>query len=161
MARYADLEDLVRLGISPGALRGLSEVDMLEVLEATSALIDSYLGAEGAGFILPLTSWGKDIREATAAIAVWRILKVRGYNPADPGHEAVRLDFEDKIRWLEMVAKGTVAPAAVIDSAGETVATAPLTGARVVSNAQRGWYQSSDDPFGAGAPFVGSRGGRW
>jgi phage gp36-like protein len=152
---YCTLEDLARLGLTPGALRTLSADDMTAVIASTSSLIDSYLKA--GRYVLPLVAWGADIAEAAAAIAVWRLMKTRGYNPNDPAHESIRLDFEDKIAWLKMVSAGTVIPDVTQAPGTEEPPVAGLVaGARVVSSPQRGWYVDSTDVDGGG-PFSGGR----
>ena len=158
MAEYCTLEDLSRLGVSAGALRNLSEEDMHSVIVSTSSLIDSYLKA--GQYVLPLVSWGEDVAEAAAAISVWRLMKTRGYNPNDPAHEAIRLDFEDKIAWLKMVASNSVMPDVTQPPGAEQpLVGRVVAGALIVSSPQRGWYTNSDDP-NWGGPFSGGR-GRW
>jgi len=155
VAEYCTLEDLSRLGVSAGALRNLSEGDMLTVIGSTSSLIDSYLKA--GHYTLPLLSWGEDISEAAAAIAVWRLMKTRGYNPNDAAHEAIRLDFEDKISWLKMVASNSVIPDVEDSGSGSGPGLERPRGARVASSPQRGWQATVP---GEGGPFSGGRGSR-
>jgi phage gp36-like protein len=51
---YATRDDLFRLGLPEGALRGVSPSTIEEALEAASRLADSYLRAR---YALPLSSW--------------------------------------------------------------------------------------------------------
>ena len=113
---YATLDDLFRLGLPEGALRGVPTATLEDALEAASRLADSYLRAR---YTLPLTSWDEALTRAVAAIAAYDLLAVRGYDPTRGADEVVRLRYEDAIRWLERVASGAVSPD-IRDSTPET-----------------------------------------
>ena len=104
---YASQDDLFRLGLPEGALRGVSPSTIEEALEAASRLADSYLRAR---YTLPLTAWDGALSRAVAAIAAYDLMAVRGYDPARGADEVLRLRYEDAIRWLERVAAGEVSP---------------------------------------------------
>jgi phage gp36-like protein len=104
---YATQDDLFRLGLPEGALRGVSPATIEEALEAASRLADSYLRAR---YALPLSSWDESLTRAVAAIAAYDLMAVRGYDPARGADEVLRLRYEDAIRWLERVAAGGVSP---------------------------------------------------
>src|SRR4051812_24761874 len=149
---YCSLDDVTRFGVSATALRSIPAPDLKSAIVSTSRFIDSFLKA--ADYSLPLTRVGEDMKEAASAIADWRLLKVRGYNPDDPAHPLLRQDYLDKEAWLKMIVQGQAIPD-VDDSSGSD--EPPPTGGRAVvtSNESRGW---SDDGsvFGAnGAPFTG------
>jgi phage gp36-like protein len=104
---YATQDDLFRLGLPEGALRGVSPSAIEDALEAASRLADSYLRAR---YALPLTAWDEALTRAVAAIAAYDLMAVRGYDPARGADEVLRLRYEDAIRWLERVAAGEVTP---------------------------------------------------
>ena len=104
---YATRDDLFRLGLPEGALRGVSLSAIEDALKAASRLADSYLRAR---YVLPLTAWDEALTRAVAAIAAYDLMAVRGYDPARGADEVLRLRYEDAIRWLERVAAGAVSP---------------------------------------------------
>ena len=104
---YATQNDLYRLGLPEGALRGVSLAAIEDALEAASRLADSYLRAR---YALPLSSWDEALTRAVAIIAAYDLMAVRGYDPARGADEVLRLRYEDAIRWLERVAAGVLSP---------------------------------------------------
>jgi phage gp36-like protein len=88
---YATRDDLFRLGLPEGALRGVSPATIEDALEAASRLADSYL-------------------RARYAIAAYDLMAVRCYDPVRGADEVLRLRYEDAIRWLERVAAGGASP---------------------------------------------------
>ena len=104
---YATRDDLFRLGLPEGALRGVPPATIEDALEAASRLADSYLRAR---YALPLSSWDEALTRAVAIIAAYDLMAVRGYDPARGADEVLRLRYEDAIRWLERVAAGAVSP---------------------------------------------------
>jgi phage gp36-like protein len=149
-SQYCTLEDLPVLGLAYSAIKNMSDTDKLTAIKSSSSLIDTYL--RGGSYTLPLEEWGRDLAEAAAAITVWRLIKARGEVP-----DAVRMDYEDKIRWLERVAAGTSIPD-VVQPGGEPPPTVSgvLPAPQVFSSSQRGWYTETDDP-NDGGPFSGGR----
>lgn len=129
---YATLSDLVRYGLPEGALQGVSDSERVEQLLAASAIADGPLAA--AGFVLPLISWGDDLREAVASIAAAGCLVHRGFSPE--GSDGVIIERgEARRKWLDGVGDGgRISPA--------TKGTPPpvvAAGAVVVSKPRRGW----------------------
>lgn len=100
---YATLADLVRYGLPEKALQGVSTSERIEQLLASSALADGPLHA--AGFILPLISWGDDLREAVASIAAANCLTQKGFSPG--GSDDIIIDRgERRRRWLDGIGDG-------------------------------------------------------
>lgn len=123
MSQYATLDDLNRLGIAPAALRGLDDGTKEAALTAASSLADGYLRSQ---FVLPLSSWGDDLRRAVVGIATYDLISHRGYDPERLGNEVLRERYDDAIRWLERVAAGTISPAGITDAEPETDNAAPI-----------------------------------
>lgn len=106
MAQYADQADLSRFGLPAAATSGLASADLDAQLRAASSVADSYIASRG--YATPLSDWGDDLRASVARIAAWSILtNLRGVNPEDPAHMAVRLGQQDAMAWLRDVSKGT------------------------------------------------------
>jgi phage gp36-like protein len=144
---YCSLEDLAKFGVGAAALRNIPPADLLAAIVSASRIIDSYL--KPAEYTLPLTRVGADVQEAAAVIAAWRLMKTRGYNPNDPAHELIRTDFEDKVKWLQGIASGSVIPD-VDDAGGLPEAPSPEGKPLVVSNVGRGWQDDRGGPFSGG-----------
>jgi phage gp36-like protein len=105
VSQYATTTDLASFGLPAAATADLDSSDLNAQLEAASATADSYLASRG--YALPLTSWGQDLTSAVCRIAAWSIMvNLRGVNPEDPGHAAIRLGQQDAMGWLRDVAKG-------------------------------------------------------
>lgn len=131
MAAYATAEDLERLGIPDRALESVATEEREAALEAASRLADGYLAAQ---FTLPLSAWGDDLRDAVVAIAIYRVMVRRGYDPDGGGNTEIRRRYEDAIAWLERIASGKVHPA-VTDATPDVDDAAPV----VISPPRRGW----------------------
>lgn len=113
MPVYASVEDLASLGLHVDAQAGIPSANIAAALEAASRLADSYLQSR---YRLPLTSWGQDLRRCVAILAAYDIMSARGFAP-EGADEHLRLRAEDATRWLEGVARGSVSPTAIVDSA--------------------------------------------
>lgn len=150
---YCDYADLGRYGVNAEALERLSvEENQVGPIDAATAKVNSYLRAQ---YVLPLLRVGSDIKEATAIIAAWNILRVRGLKPGEnPEDNVLRMAYEDTIRWLEKVAAGAAFPDVDDSDPGTPAAGDPAGAPIVTSNSQRGYF--SEDAFRAG-PFQGSR----
>lgn len=121
MSSYAKPEDLDTYGIA--AVSGFGSVDRQAALDAASTLADSYLANR---VTTPIATPSADLVQAVCAIASWRLLCRRGFNPEDPGGAAVRLQYEDAIHWLERVSKGSATPACVRAQAGSSGLGGPV-----------------------------------
>ena len=133
MTAYATSTDLARFGVGALATAGMASGDLDAAMLAAAAVAESYLAV---AYTLPLTSWGDDLRRAVCMIAAWDILGGnRGFNPEQGSDTAVRLRYEDAIRWLERVASGAVVPVGIVDS----TPTENEGAGYFHSDAKRGW----------------------
>lgn len=150
---YCDYADLGRYGVNAEALERLSvEENENGPISAATSTVNSYLRAQ---YVLPILRAGDDIKQATAIIAAWNVIRVRGFKPGEnPEDSALRLAYEDTIRWLEKVAAGSAFPDIDDSDPGTPDAGVPAGVPIVASNSQRGYF--NEDPFRAG-PFQGSR----
>ena len=132
MPRYAELDDLARLGLKRLATAGLPDADLLAALDAASELADGYLRSQ---YLLPLISWGADLRRHVAMIAAWDVLTAqRGFNADAPAEQIWLTRYEQAIGWLRDVAKGLINPS-LVDSTPRFRDGAP----RVHTTFRRGW----------------------
>lgn len=150
MATYCTKEELGRYGINREALEKTSETDQDKAIGAASGIIDSYLRSR---FTLPLVAFGEDIRMHCAAIAVYILLRTRGYNPAEPDDDMVQTGYDQAIAWLKDVAANRATPDVTDSSPGSPAPGARGGAPRVESNSQRGWFRRD----GKGGAFSGGR----
>lgn len=146
MAEYCKPEELGIWGINPDATDDLSVAEKIKpAIEGASDVADSYLRAR---YVLPLLSWGNDLRRMVAIIAAYDLIVVRGYNPrGGVGEDQLRLRYEDALAWLKLVAQGTVSPEVTDSSPSATPGASSAGRSRIVSASQRGWSGSGDYPF--------------
>lgn len=144
MTAYATLTDLTNSGLTAAAIGTLTSGQQQKALDAANALADGYLGAR---FRLPLTSWGVDLTDKVVAIAAWRLMSLRGFDPEGGSDQVLRMSYEDAIRWFEHVAAGKVVPVVGTSDATSTPGgpyvqepTAAASGGFVVAKpTSRGW----------------------
>lgn len=150
---YCDVPDLGRFGVNAEALERMSDEETkIPAIQGASAMIDDYLRDQ---FTLPLITWGTSIRRAAAIIAVYDIFTVRGGKPGDnPEDSILQIRYDDVIKWLKLVATGTVAPDVVDSDTTTPLPGAPSGVARITSNTQRGYFNTGP---GRALPFQGGR----
>jgi phage gp36-like protein len=99
--------------------------------------------AEGAlaagGYILPLVSWGDDLRERVCALAAFSIMCVMGYNPDSEADQAVLVRYRDAVAWFESLASGELPLAGVVESPPPAEEVTADGAAAVYTDARRGW----------------------
>lgn len=125
-------DELLSLGGFAGSLGSIALADRTAARESASSVTLSYLRKR---YGLPLVSWSDDVRRATAAIAAWDLVTLRGYNPSSGRDQVVAERAREARDWLTLVAKGDVEPEAVEDSTASVLEQAPLVG----SLGLRGW----------------------
>jgi hypothetical protein len=108
-------------------------------LDAAERVIFSYVGNRGYE---ALTASDSDYTLAVFKIATWDMMVgVRGVNPADPAHAALKMARDEAVSWVRDVGKG------VANISGATPARKATGTARVFSSAAtnsdgtrtRGW----------------------
>ena len=142
MATYATPTDLSDLGLPAGAIAAIPAGSVTAALDAASALADDYLAKQ---FTLPLTSYGKSLTRAVVFIASFDLLCRQGFNPENGSDNAVKLRYDQAIKWLEMVAAGDIEPVGVVDGTPSASDDTPL----MESEPALGWMWPStpiEDP---------------
>lgn len=100
-----------------------------EALEAATSTVNGYLAPRG---YTPLTVVPRDVKQATADIAAYRLASRRGYSPRGANTD-LRQRFDDAMAWLRDVADGAVS----LDTT--VVQPSPTVTARVITAEPRGW----------------------
>lgn len=132
MAAYLTDQELVDNHL-PGDVAAQSNVtDRAAWLDAASAQADGYL--RRAGYTLPLTSVGADLKAAVGAIAAYHLASKLGLLPEPAAQSAIYLRYKAAVEWLRGVADGTITPL-VVGAATDDTSAAPL----VTSDPLRGW----------------------
>lgn len=138
---YATPADIAVHGISAAALENVTIEAQHRSLRASTDRINRALLA--AGYILPLLSWGDDIRRDCCAISAYDILTTRGVDP-DTIDTWIRLRYLELVGEpgrkgeLDKIAEGKLKPPDIVDSTSGPPATGAF-GAAVVSLPRRGW----------------------
>lgn len=130
MSQYATTTELAQFAMGSVALTGISTNDQDAALQAASDEADGYLKAR---YAVPVTVYGKDLRDHVCAMAQYRLLVRKTFSP-DGSKTAIRQLYEDAIAWLTKISKG------VITLSGDQVTPAPEYALpRVTTTTARGW----------------------
>jgi phage gp36-like protein len=145
---YAQVSDFSAFGINENAIRGYDPTKVAKALAAASRDIDGYLDTQ---FTLPLLTWGDDIKRCCCVLAAWDIVSGRGYNPEAGADKNIKDRYDDRLKWLDKVSKGTVIPRVTDSTPGGTIGR---PGARplMVSSSQRGWSSRPNGTAPGGLP---------
>jgi phage gp36-like protein len=129
---YADVSYFRLNAPSAQAFTDTSDAVIQAALDRFSTYADGFLIRK---FMLPLVSWGDDLRGAVTDLSAYQIMKVRGYNPdVDPTLRDCRNDADT---WLKSIPLGTTPM--VIDSSGATKPGVNGLTPTVTSGEQRGF----------------------
>jgi phage gp36-like protein len=108
--QYATIEDFMNAGLPTGALSSLDKSTWNQALIRASSYADSFIGDK---YTLPLgRPYPPSLVDAVCQIAAWRLMCLRGYNPAVAGGSAdaiIRQGYLDARDWLVRVANGQAA----------------------------------------------------
>jgi len=118
---YADLTDLDLSGIPPTAFGQATDADKQRALDDASGEMDSRFNGR---YALPLRAWDASVRKNCVKIAVWNLLKRRGYNPASGADTVIRMDYDDAMAWLGRVQRQAEHPV-VVESVNDAIHLQP------------------------------------
>ena len=107
MSSYASPTDLFNYGANQAALQGFTTQQQQAALDTAASVLDGYLSAR---FVLPLTSWGNDIRRACAVIAAYDLIMSRGFDPDPSMSQSLETRFKSVQDWLKQIARQEVTP---------------------------------------------------
>lgn len=100
---YATIDDLASCGVPPESLADVGPVEKQRALYQASRTADQRLSAR---YRLPLVSWDDGLTWIVCAIASFRLLSFRGWNPSDPANGGVVMMYNDALKTLDKVAQG-------------------------------------------------------
>jgi phage gp36-like protein len=147
--QYAVRSDLAS-GINAAAIAGVPTATQDQAIDDASREIDGYLRSQGT---LPLLWAGADVRRKAVDIAIFYIMKGRGFNPEVGADVLIEKAYDNAIAWCKLVARGTVTPDVTYSDAGATQGS-PGSRPSVYSSSQRG-FSNRGDPGGGRWPFQG------
>lgn len=138
--QYATVEDIQNLCLPEAALAGFTREELDTALLSASGEADDYIRAsKNPVYPVPLNRWSESFRFHVAAIAAYRVMTKRGYQPQGPDLQ-LRLLYEDAIKFFTRVSSGGI----ILDI--DPPITTPLyRQARITSLPSRGWVSRRDE----------------
>jgi phage gp36-like protein len=140
---YASLADLPTYGLPATALGTLTPTQQQDALDSSAGVVDSHLrGRYNLPLLAPIPV---ELTEVTCAIAGWRLMQVRGLNPASPDYVAFRDRYLDAMSYLGKVQRQAAHPNVVQAASGGQFTQPTVLSSSVAflnsgaSLAQRGW----------------------
>lgn len=133
MAAYITDEELTPPGVGPSFVEELPLAVRDAARESSSREADTYLTRWGTP--IPQASVSSHLKTQVRAIAIYRLLSDRGFDPELRQNAIVVQNFQDAIRWLEKCAAGRVNPLVGPDATPSVEEAAPT----VTSDEPRGW----------------------
>lgn len=103
---FASKADLFASELPEDALRGIKDNEIYKALISTSTDAEDILAS---GYPVPLTTWPESLTERVCAIAAFRAMKRRGFQP-DGSDELIVKGNDDGMKWLKDVAAGKTRP---------------------------------------------------
>ena len=115
-SQYCSLADLTTYGAPATALNTPQLTPQIQqgAIIAASAVMDTYFAGR---YQLPFISWGIELNDCCARIAVYQLLSIRGYNPASAADVNIRDRYKDAIDWLNKVQRQAIHPNVVLTQA--------------------------------------------
>lgn len=108
--QYASIDDFLTSGVPTGGLDSIDKSVWNQMLIKASSFADSFIGDK---YTLPLSRpYPGSLVDAVCQVAAWRLMCLRGYNPAVAGGSSdgiIRQGFLDARDWLIRVANGQAA----------------------------------------------------
>ena len=138
---YADLTDLTNVGLPANALGNLTTVQQQKALDAATDDMATYFGGR---YPMPLVTWDNSVREKCAEIAAYKLMCLRGFNPASGADVNFRLRYQDAIKWCEGVRNKAIHPTVTFSDLTPAYAQPSVTTSSMVTTGggvgrQRGW----------------------
>jgi phage gp36-like protein len=129
---YVLPSEIPSLGLPRAALEGVTQETLAEKCLGASDEAAGYL--DGA-YTLPLITWDSSLRKHVAAMAVFDLMRVRGYDPDSGKDMIIKMGRDDALTWLNRIANGKLRPTTIVD-------TTPLireTEVAIEGGWSRGW----------------------
>lgn len=149
-SQYCSPNDLTLTGINPIALVDVSSAEQLAACQQASEEMDSIAFRPRYGNASPiLLAWGNDVTRKAVQIAVYYVMRQRGYNPSAGADDNIKADYEEAIKWCQGVGKQAISPDVTPNIPQGQNSGPDLP--QVNSAQQRGWLTTSS----SGKPTVG------
>jgi phage gp36-like protein len=127
----------VRDALHANALAQTLDIEVDRIARKQTDVANSYL-KQNPNVVLPLLSWGDDLRTYVADLVAYQLMKQRGFNPESS--DQIVIDAKnDAIAWFKMVAAGKVTPDAIVDSTQTEPSPPGAETADAYSEPLRGW----------------------
>lgn len=135
---YATREDVLGSEILAAAVHECTMHQWADCLINASAATEDAIATSNP---LPLTKWPPSVRDNTAAITAWKLIRARGVDANSVADMAVKDAHDDAQKWLRAVADGKIKPPGLtpgdnlgsraVDGAGQPITEpTPTTAAR-------------------------------
>jgi phage gp36-like protein len=157
--QYATAGEFDTWAMPSQAYRGVTTPEKNTSLQYASRIAAGYVGKRK---VLPLLTWGEDLKAAVCEIAAFDLMSKRGFPPTAGADQVLRERRDDAVSWLVNVSKGLVELVDCLDSSvtPEVDQASPLmAGDPIVSfNYQTRGNRSSSGCCGGGFDPTGGMG---
>jgi phage gp36-like protein len=129
--QFASAEEFLAQENANGVFDGVPTPAIDQALQWSSREMLGYVAKRK---ILPLVSWGDDLRACCARMAAYDLIANQGYAPLSGSNEVWETRYLQRISWLVNVSRGLVelvdcvdsSPAPMVDVAGPLAASDPI-----------------------------------
>ena len=138
---YATLTDLVNVGLPANALGSLTTTQQQEAIDNATDKMNTYFAGR---WPLPLLTWDHSVTAKCGEIAAYKLMCIRGFNPASGADVNFRLRYQDAIKWCEGVRNKAIHPTVTFSDLTPAYAQPSVTTYSMVTTGggrgpQRGW----------------------
>lgn len=107
---YASQTDLTNLGMPQAALATLSSTQINSELQAASDFADGFFRARWGMNAVPLAAWDTSVTRATAQIAAYYLVRLRGYDARSTADQRFKDGHDEAVVWLDKVQRQQAHP---------------------------------------------------
>ena len=140
---YATLAEFPTYGGLPAtALGALTSPQQQGQLDAATDEMNTYFAGR---YSMPLTVWDNSVKAKCCEIAAYKMICLRGFNPASGADVNLRMRYLDAIKWCEGVRNKSIHPTVTESGQPSPTLTQPkvITSSMVTtggaSGSTRGW----------------------
>jgi phage gp36-like protein len=110
MVAYATIDDVKDDLPAAFFLGPLAPTDaqVQQKIEDVSAEADGYIASK---YTVPLSTtlpYDRALVHAVVHMVIWHLFLARGFNPDNPADVAIRMMYQDSVKWLERLADGKI-----------------------------------------------------
>ena len=115
---YATQQDLFNVGFPQTAIGPLTPTQINAALQDASDELDTYFrGRYGDGPSPLLATWDSQVTCSVAKIAAYRLMRIRGFDPANGADDMFVKDRDEAILWCRDVQRQQAHPVVTVNSA--------------------------------------------